>query len=235
MQGFERFEPVLREIDVGAMVVRIWRPPDMESLIDLENFDRDGRIPYWADVWESSRVLAENIAKQNGLGRTLLELGCGLGLPSIVAARRGFSVLATDYEETALEGVRFNAIDNLKNGSQQTGSLSTRVIDWRSMPEDLGHYDLVTAADVLYEDHHAALVAKMINATMADGGTALVADPRRAKAERFADECRTLGLCVKRHAPRRSREATDGAQVEIFELSRARRIKRRDAPRGRRR
>ncbi|NBW96155.1 MAG: hypothetical protein EBR28_05355, partial [Planctomycetia bacterium] len=106
---FEQFDPVPRRIDVAGTVVEIWRPPDMEALIDVAAFEADERIPYWADVWESAIVLAEELAACDGRGLSLLELGCGLGLPTLVAARARFSVTATDYEEAALAGVRFNA------------------------------------------------------------------------------------------------------------------------------
>ena len=210
--GFDRFEPVERRIDIGGRPVSIWRPPDMESLIDLSAFEADERIPYWADVWESAIVLAEDLAAMNGGGRTLLELGCGLGLPAIVAARAGFTVTATDYEETALEGVRYNADRNAVTG------LRTRVLDWRNIPDDLGTFDLVVAADVLYEAHHPAALAATIFRTLAPGGLGLVADPCRAKAAGFAPAARAAGLAVGKTRARRPRGATDGPHVEIHRL-----------------
>ncbi len=50
--GFERFSPQERLIEIRGEQVSVWRPPDMESLIDLVAFEDDERIPYWADVWE---------------------------------------------------------------------------------------------------------------------------------------------------------------------------------------
>ena len=210
--GFDRFEPVERRIDIGGRPVSIWRPPDMESLIDLSAFEADERIPYWADVWESAIVLAEDLAAMDGRGKTLLELGCGLGLPAIVAARAGFTVTATDYEETALEGVRYNADRNAVTG------LRTRVLDWRNIPDDLGTFDLVVAADVLYESHHPAALAATIFRTLAPGGLGLVADPCRAKAAGFAPAARAAGLAVGKSRARRPRGATDGPHVEIHRL-----------------
>ena len=210
--GFDRFEPVERRIDIGGRPVSIWRPPDMESLIDLSAFEADERIPYWADVWESAIVLAEDLAAMDGRGKTLLELGCGLGLPAIVAARAGFTVTATDYEETALEGVRYNADRNAVTG------LRTRVLDWRNIPDDLGTFDLVVAADVLYEAHHPAALAATIFRTLAPGGLGLVADPCRAKAAGFAPAARAAGLAVGKSRARRPRGATDGPHVEIHRL-----------------
>ena len=211
--GFDRFEPVERRIDIGGRPVSIWRPPDMESLIDLSAFEADERIPYWADVWESAIVLAEDLAAMDGRGKTLLELGCGLGLPAIVAARAGFTVTATDYEETALEGVRYNADRNAVTG------LRTRVLDWRNIPDDLGTFDLVVAADVLYESHHPAALAATIFRTLAPGGLGLVADPCRAKAAGLAPAARAAGMAVAKTRARRPHGATDGPNVEIHRLT----------------
>lgn len=211
--GFDRFEPVERRIDVGDRPVSIWRPPDMESLIDLAAFEADERIPYWADVWESAIVLAEDLAAMDGAGKTLLELGCGLGLPSLVAARAGFTVTATDYEETALEGVRYNAERN------RIGGLRTLVLDWRNLPEDLGTFDLVVAADVLYETHHPAVLAATILRTLAPSGLGLIADPCRAKAAGFAPAARAAGMAVSKTRARRPHGATDGPHVEIHRVT----------------
>jgi predicted nicotinamide N-methyase len=211
--GFDRFEPVERRIDVGDRPVSIWRPPDMESLIDLAAFEADERIPYWADVWESAIVLAEDLAAMDGAGKTLLELGCGLGLPSLVAARAGFTVTATDYEETALEGVRYNAERN------RIGGLRTLVLDWRNLPDDLGTFDLVVAADVLYETHHPAVLAATILRTLAPSGLGLIADPCRAKAAGFAPAARAAGMAVSKTRARRPHGATDGPHVEIHRVT----------------
>ena len=153
---YERFEPVERVIDVCGTAYRFWCPPDVDALIDEEAFARDERIPYWANVWESAIVLAEELSALEGKGRRFLELGCGLGLPAVVAARRGFVAIASDYEEAALEGVCYNAAVNAAQ------SLTVRLLDWRRMPDDLGRFDLVAAADVLYEKHHAVALADVV-------------------------------------------------------------------------
>jgi 2-polyprenyl-3-methyl-5-hydroxy-6-metoxy-1,4-benzoquinol methylase len=142
-----------------------------------------------------------------------LELGCGLGLPSLVAARAGFAVTATDYEEPALEGVRYNAAQN------GISTIETRVLDWRNIPADLGRFDRVVAADVLYESHHAAALAGVIARTLAPGGQALVADPCRTRAAGFMDVCRAAGLGVVKTKARRPRGATDGPAVEIYRIT----------------
>ncbi len=215
MSEFARFSPVERVIDLPGGPLRIWHPPDIEALIDVAAFEADERIPYWANVWESARVLAEDLADSSGGGLSLIELGCGLGLPALVAARQGFAVTATDYEEEALEGVRFNADVNGLGGR-----VATRILDWRS-PEPMGVFERVVAADVLYEQHHAAALAAVIDLLLAPQGLALVADPGRLKADAFPPACRSRGLVVETQPARRPRGATGGPEVIVYRVMRA--------------
>jgi predicted nicotinamide N-methyase len=207
--GYERFSPQERRIDVRGVPYRIWQPPDLEALIDLEAFAADERIPYWANVWESAIVLAEEIALLDGRGMTLLELGCGIALPAIVAAGQGFAATASDYETDALEAVRFNADRN-------AAAVATRLLDWRSLPDDLGTFDRVVAADVLYEKHHAEALAAVIARTLAPAGTAFVTDPGRAKAAQFEPAIRRHGLGVVKRPPRRPLGMTTGPEIDIY-------------------
>ena len=208
-RGFERFAPVERVIDVGGTAYRLWHPPDVDALIDVAAFEADERIPYWAQVWESALVLAEDLSAVDGRGRSFLELGCGLGLPAIVAARRGFRATASDYEEAALEGVRYNAA---RNGA---AGLATRLLDWRRPPDDLPRFDVVVAADVLYEKHHAVALAAIIARALAPGGVAWVADPGRARADELEPAARAAGLAAERKPARRPHGATGGPEIDV--------------------
>ena len=212
---YERFSPVERLIGIRGETYHFWCPPDVDALIDEEAFRADERIPYWANVWESAVVLAEEIACLVPAGRSLLELGCGLGLPAIVAARRGFRATATDYEEAALEGVRYNAVRNA------APDLAVAMLDWRRIPADFGVFDLVVAGDVLYERHHAVALAAVIARTLAAGGLGLVADPGRARAVEFAPACHAAGLAVERQPARRPLGATDGPAIDIYRVTRS--------------
>src|SRR5690606_17922121 len=127
------------------------------ELLDEQEFNRDGRIPYWAELWPSARVLADQLALLSASGRCLLELGCGAGLCAVAASLVGFRVTATDYYSEALEFVRLNAERNA------LPIPAVRMVDWRALPADLGQFDLVVAADVLYEPPYTALVAQVIS------------------------------------------------------------------------
>jgi len=211
--GYERFGAVEREISVGGTSLTLWLPPDLDALIDVEAFERDERIPYWANVWESAIVLAEELMALDGTGQRLLELGCGLALPAIVARRRGFDVVASDYEEDALEGVRFNAACNAAQG------LETLLLDWRRLPDALPTFDLVVAADVLYEPHHAEALATVVARTLAPHGVALITDPGRARAVNFEPAIRAVGLGVVRQQARRPQGFTSGPAIDIYRVT----------------
>lgn len=177
-------------VDIGPEIVEVLRPPSAEALIDEADFARDERLPYWAELWGSAVALGRMVRPEAGAGRTLLELGCGLGVGTLAALAAGYRVTATDYYEDALAFTRVNAWRNL--GREP----ATRVLDWRALPEDLPGYDRVIAADVLYERPYGALVAEALRRTLAAGGVATVADPGRLGLHGFLDECAARGLSV---------------------------------------
>ena len=82
--------------------VALARPRDAEALLTEERFDDEEFMPYWAELWSSSLALAHDVARRSLRGARVLELGCGLGLPSIAAALAGGRVLATDWSPDAV-------------------------------------------------------------------------------------------------------------------------------------
>ncbi|GAA1869121.1 hypothetical protein GCM10009836_57110 [Pseudonocardia ailaonensis] len=92
--------------------------------------------PHWAQLWPSGIELAR-AAEGIAPGTRVLEIGCGLGLPSLAAARAGADVLATDLSTTAVDLVRRSA----------SGTLRAVAHSWT---EVAGRVDLVLGADLLY-------------------------------------------------------------------------------------
>ena len=171
------------------MTYRITHPVSADELIDEEDFDRDERLPYWAELWPSALALARHLTKRDLAGTRAIELGCGVGLPTIVALARGAKVLATDHYEAALDFTAHNARANL---NLEPG---TALLDWRTPDaEGLGTFDLVLAADVLYERKNAGALADLVPGLLAPGGEAVFADPRRDEAPVFLGAMEELGF-----------------------------------------
>ena len=178
-----RFAPVREEVAVGDLRLEIARPASAEDLIDEDDYARDERLPYWAELWPSAHVLAARLAAAPPAGRAVVELGCGVGLPSVVCALGGARVLATDWYEEALA---FTAANARGAGAR----LETMAVDWSAPPPALlarPPADLVIAADVLYEARNGPAIAALLPRLVAPGGEALVADPRRPHAPGLID------------------------------------------------
>jgi ETFB lysine methyltransferase len=184
----QRFRTTTTTLTIAGRAIEILHPANADDLIDPKAFDRDERLPYWADLWPSGRVLGESLLAEKGTGRRLIELGCGAGLVAVCAAFAGYEVTATDYYDDALEFTRVNVFRN-------TGrTVATRMVDWRALPTDLARFDRVIGSDLLYEMSYAPLIAQAIRATLASGGTATIADPGRVGREKFLEDAVALGL-----------------------------------------
>jgi ETFB lysine methyltransferase len=210
-----RFTVVEQTFEVAGRRFELVKPRSPDELINEEEFNRDERLPYWADVWPSAICLAERVAGETGTGKRLLELGCGVGYVCAVAAARGFDVLATDYYVEALEFTQVNLARN------QLPPVKTQLIDWRVLHDDLGVFDVVAAADVLYEKTYPALIAKAIEQTLKPDGVALIADPGRRGAATFQQKCRLQDLSIQRVLQASFHNGTVEHTVDLYAIERA--------------
>ena len=77
----------------------------------------------------------------------------------------------------------------------------------------------MVAADVLYEKHHAEALAAVVARALAPNGTALVADPGRARAVNFEPAIRAAGLGIVKQQPRRPHGITTGPAIDIYRVT----------------
>jgi predicted nicotinamide N-methyase len=210
-----RFRTSIEDATVDGRTFSILKPANSDDLIREEDFVKDERLPYWADVWPSSIVLAEKLLELDGTGKVALELGCGVGLSTLAAMSSGYDVLATDYYEDALDVTRANVFRNL--GKQAR----TQLVDWRHLPGNLGQFDLVFASDVLYEKEYAALLPVLLDGLIVRGGIALVADPGRVAAPIFLEACATNGLVVRAKETRPFEAGEIKQRIDIYEIGRS--------------
>ena len=198
VDGRETFRglPVIRvECRIGPETIRIAKLEEAADLLDEPDYARrfleQDIAPYGVELWPAALMLANWIVRQErGAGREALELGCGLGLVTLAAARHGWRMLATDNEETALRFARFNAELNGITG------MRFELLDWKHPPVGRS-YERIFAADVLYQlvDHEPLL--ECIARLLAPGGVALIADPKRGVADRFEAMATQHGFTVE--------------------------------------
>jgi predicted nicotinamide N-methyase len=166
-------ELVLQSLELPSGELRLLQPRESAELPDIGAVEWAPIAPYWSVLWRSGVALARGLDGTPLRGRRVVELGCGLAAPSIVAARAGATVLATDSCREALTLVRRNANENKV-------AVDAATVDW-ARPEGLvkhAPFDLVLAADVLYE---RASVAPLLSLLPRLAAEVWLADPLPAR------------------------------------------------------
>jgi|SRR5215211_562019 len=171
---------VAQSVKLSGGALRVLQPRESAELPDDGGVEWAPIAPYWSVLWRSGVALALALEGLPLRGRRVVELGCGLGMPSIAAARAGAEVLATDSSFEALALVERNAGEN-------GVAVETAAVDWNA-PDELvrrAPFDLVLAADVLYE---RASVAPLLDLLPVLAPEALTADPGRSPADAFLEQ-----------------------------------------------
>lgn len=128
--------------------------------------------PYGVVLWPAAIALAHEVASRALVGKRVLELGAGTGLPGIVAASCGAHVVQTDRQRLALHVGAQNAA---RNGIT---SIEHRVADWTAW-DDPAQYDVILDSDILYAPPLHADLRRIFERNLAPGGTVLISDPFR--------------------------------------------------------
>ena len=214
----EELPPALLDLSVqrfavggSALDVYLVLPAAWEQLRHEEG--GAGRpVPYWARPWPSGLALAGALVGESLSGARVLELGCGLGAPSVVAARAGADVLATDG---APDAVAFAAHTLALNEVDA----QVAVVDWAEHGEALvarGPFDVVLAADVLYTRANVETALRLWPRLLGPDGVLHLADPQRAGTRDFLAAARATFTVV-------SDRRDDGVALHVLKLKGERR------------
>jgi len=174
----DRLGPIVREtVFIEDRTFLIDHPGASDHLLDhpavRDAFAKDEYMPYWADLWPASRMLAKAILHEPWTpGIDALEIGCGLGLAGIVALSMGLKVTFSDYDASALH---FAAANARLNGHKEFRTLQ---LDWRYPPESL-RAPVILAADLVYEMRNIGPLVAFIKKVLMPGGVCLLTDMDR--------------------------------------------------------
>ena len=178
------FKTIEKSFVFKGNTVKIKRIKNLDELVDQIDealFKEDERLPYWAELWPSAIGFSRFISEHGAMikNKTVLELGCGLGLTAIVLAiQKPSFLLVTDYEQDALH----ITADNFKLNNLALPKLQEA--DWRTA--DLGQsFDVICASDVLYERRFFAPLLRMFKMHLKEDGKILLAEPGRPIAVPF--------------------------------------------------
>lgn len=177
-------------IEDGGALHPFFAPPldlyalaDPDTAIDAGALLRERVIadpPYWALVWTGARAIAALASNMDfPSGARVLDLGCGLGLAGLAAAQRGAAVTFGDYLDAPVEFVRAT-LDRL-----HLPACDARIVDFTDATDDGSRFDVILAADIVYDPAHYAPLAAYLDLHLQPGGTILLTESLRADAGVF--------------------------------------------------
>ena len=144
----------------------------------------------FGQVWPSGRVLAEAMSTFDVAGKRILELGCGLGLSSLVLARRRADIVASDHHPLAESFLAYNA------GLNDLPAVVYRDLPWMVPDATLGSFDLIIGSDILYERDHAVQIAAMMLRHAKPDAELLITDPGRGNSAPFTRAMQAQGYAA---------------------------------------
>lgn len=204
---------VRRAVGPSPLSVYVPEHPDelLEALTDEEFRATDERLPYFSTLWPAGESLALAVLDGERLdGCRALDLGCGVGAAGLAALTQGANVTFLDWEPRSLDVVRLAAEE------QGLAAPALVACDWREAPA-LGHFDLILAADVLYEARNVPAVAAFLADHLAPAGAAWIADPGRAHAAALDAVLQARGLARRGVTTLPTR--ADGIVIRLHEVA----------------
>lgn len=119
--------------------------------------------------------------------KRILEVGCGIGLSSLLLNHTHANISATDNHPNTLEFLHFNALLN------NDRTIPFKRMDWKELNNKLGKFDLIIGSDLLYESAHTELLSKFIDHHASDQCEVVIVDPNRGLQTKFIKMMNSLG------------------------------------------
>ena len=185
---------IKENIEIAGHRFILERVNNLDELVDQitdDLFNEDERLPYWAELWPSAQALTEYILQSPDTfkKKDILELGCGMGLTTMALAMvNPKTLLATDYEESALQSTKKNFVLN-----NITKHPEFQLLDWRDARLDR-KYEVIVASDVVYEERFFQPLIDVFVNFLADKGRVILAEPNRKIARTFFGKLALAGF-----------------------------------------
>lgn len=181
------------DVEVGAFKGRIRALSDRMQFHDPEGVAAEAGIcdaswSMFGQLWPASQVLADAVKYIDLKGRRVLELGCGLGLPSLVLQYRGADITASDHHPLSEKFLNYNAVLN------NLPIIPYLDLPWSEVEPERERFDLIIGSDLLYEPNHADLLAGIVEQLANPTAKVLISCPGRGYRNRFSRFMEELGF-----------------------------------------
>jgi predicted nicotinamide N-methyase len=196
---FSKYDTVWRTETIGDWDVEILQLVDFEAAVDklinhLQLAGRDDILPedcpYFGQIWSASRSLATEVSRLDLKGKTSLEVGCGLALPSLVAARNGAACTALDIHPDV-----YAFIEKTLEKNALPRSIDFKQQSWTEFTAS-AKFDLILGSDILYENQHPSNISDLLLRNLSPDGMAIIIDPCRWHHQEFAKALQDCGFHV---------------------------------------
>lgn len=172
-----RYQLTFDRFTVGEKPLRLLKIADIEEFLDGKDpFADVSEFPFWVKLWEAAMVLSYIMSKLPApQGKTVLELGAGLGAPGLAAAAAGFDVTISDYEDIIMD---FQKVSAAASGISGVKFIH---LDWLNPPE-LAPFDILAGAEILFREEFFAPLLGVFNKYLKPGGSIYLAHDASRKS-----------------------------------------------------
>ena len=137
-------------------------------------------FPFWAKIWASSKALTEYLKNNSDLikGKRIMELGAGIGIPSLSISHLAKEVVISDHDSDAVALLEKNIeLLGIKNAS-------AKCIDWNDIQEDIVA-DVILLSDINYAPDQFDSLIDLIENQILKGALLIIATPQRIMGTTF--------------------------------------------------
>lgn len=163
----------IEELTIRGKTLKICKPAKLEEIFEGDPFLEAEKFPLWFKIWEASIILADYIATLSP-PLEILEIGAGLGIPSLVASAFGHKVLATDIEELPLKFLE-------KSANENGLSLEIQKLDLFN-PNLSQKLDVIMGAEIVFKKKFYGPLLKLFMNYLKSGGVILLAHSSERKS-----------------------------------------------------
>ena len=172
----KQYKLTFDKLTVHDQTIRLLKVADIEEFLDGKDpFSDVTEFPFWVKLWESAMILSQALSTlPDPAGKTMLEIGAGLGAPGITAAACGFDVTLSDYEDIIMD---FEKVSVAASGLDSVDCIH---LDWLD-PPDLPPFDYLVAAEVLFREEFFEPLLNVFEKYLKPGGSIFLAHDARRK------------------------------------------------------